>query len=183
MAVQSKEEILRVFDEWGRHYAPANLIQNEKNAALLADYVLKTYGVVSITYLTQAANALAAQLDLVQQPKPKTQEELTAEFQAKEFKRIQKEQVENSKPFDERVKEFEKKQNAEKDKIAQEAAAREIQSEIMRYECYSGPNRVDHTQSDAHRNQLLRQVERRRKAGVDERRILAEVRDAIQLLP
>ena len=181
---QSKEEILRVFDEWGRHYAPSNFIQNEKNAALLADYIFKTYGIVSITYLNQAVTALASQLDVVPEPKAETLAEKTAKFQQREFLRIQQEQQENSETaFFERAKKAEEERKAANEKLAEKVAAQESYSLIMSYETYAGPGRVDHGKSDGHRKELLRQVERRRKAGVDERIILKEVRDAIQLLP
>src|SRR6266852_1426491 len=100
MSVQSNDEALRIFDEWSRLFAPPNLILNEKNGLLLADYVLKTYGICSISYLTEAANALASQLDLVPEPPKKTQEQLAAEFQAREYARIQREAAENAKPFE-----------------------------------------------------------------------------------
>jgi hypothetical protein len=58
--LQSNDEVLRLFDEWGRNFAPANLVQNEKNAGLLAEYVLEKYGLVSISYLNEAAKALSA---------------------------------------------------------------------------------------------------------------------------
>jgi hypothetical protein len=110
--------------------------------------------------------------------------EYALRFEVKQTREHAKDANENSEQaFFERVKESEAKQKAKNGKLAQEIAAREIQSAILSYECYSGPNRVDHTRSEALRNELLRQAERRRKAGVDERQILREVREAIQQLP
>jgi len=153
MPVQSKEEILRIFDEWGRHYAPSNFIQNEKNAALLADYVLKTYGIVSIIYLNEAANALTSQLDRVLEAKPETQEEIAADFQAKELKRIERERIENSKPFvhAEKIKEA---QAAEAEAKRQATAQAQIDHLIHNFSVNAGPGRIDHAKSDLGRAAL-----------------------------
>lgn len=153
MLVQSKDEIIRIFDEWGRQYAPSNLIQSEKNATLLADYVLKTYGIVSITYLSEAMNALAPQLDWIPQPKPKTQEELAREFEAREFQRIQKEKADNEKGFEHNQKmavEARKAQEARR----QEAAQNSIEELIGNYSVNAGPGRIDHAKSEAGRKTL-----------------------------
>jgi hypothetical protein len=147
MAVQSIEEVVRIFDEWGRHYAPSNFIQNEKNAELLADYVFKTYGLVSITYLSLAASALASQLDLVPEPKQLTQEEKAAIFQKREFARIQKEQAENSVPFSERIAKEKAKREADAWVKGQEQARAKLGVAILDYKCF-GLNHVDITGSE-----------------------------------
>lgn len=110
--------------------------------------------------------------------------EYATKFESKQAKEHAKDQNENSESaFYARKKAAEEKEKKDRDKLAQEIAAQEIHSTIMGYSCNAGPNRVDHAKSDAHRNELLRQVDRRRKAGVDERKILVEVRAAIQELP
>jgi hypothetical protein len=95
MAIQSTEEVIRIFDEWGRHHAPSSFIQNEKNAKLLLDHVLKTYGLVSITYLTEAANALGSQLDLIPELTPA---QIEANLAAKSEARMRRDLADSKKP-------------------------------------------------------------------------------------
>jgi len=151
--LQSKEEVLRIFDEWGRNFAPANIILNEKNAKLLAEYVLSKYGLVSISYLTEAANALASQLDRVPEAKPKTQEEIAAEFQAKELKRIERERAENAKPFDHGRK-VQESVDAKEAAKRQATAQAQIDHLVHSYSVNAGPGRIDHAKSDAGRAAL-----------------------------
>jgi len=153
MLVQSKEEIFRIFDEWGRHYAPPNFIQNEKNAALLADYVFETYGIVSITYLTKAVAALGNRLDYQPEPPKKTAKQIAAEFEAKELVRIQREQIENSKPFDMSQK-IAAQQKADEEAKRQATAQAQIDNIIHNFSVNAGPGRIDHTRSDAGRSAL-----------------------------
>jgi len=156
MSVQSNDEALRIFDEWSRLFAPPNLILNEKNGLLLADYVFKTYGIFSISYLTEAANALASQLDLVPEPPKKTQEQLAAEFQAREYARIQREAAENAKPFDHGKKVQESLDAKEAAKL-QATAQSQIDYLIHNYSVNAGPGRIDHGKSDSNRA-ILRNI-------------------------
>src|SRR6266403_3518224 len=104
MLKQSREEILRVFQEWVDNHAPKNFdINSKKNGLLLTNYILETHDVVSITYLNEAYAALASALDHLPEAKPKTQAELASEFDAKERARIKREAAENlagTKKFD-----------------------------------------------------------------------------------
>src|SRR5438105_3307625 len=102
--LQSKGEILQVMTDWETFHAPKNLIKDEQTAHLLVDYIVKNHGgIISYTSLNAAAAALASQV-LTPEPKKLTAEEQAAIFQAKELKRIQREQLENSVPFSDRVK-------------------------------------------------------------------------------
>jgi hypothetical protein len=99
---QSREEIYRVFADWSVNFAPKNLIQNDRNAQLLSNYVLDR-GVVSVGALNDAIAALGNQLDYTPAPRQKTQAELARDFDAKERARIKREAAENiakSKEFD-----------------------------------------------------------------------------------
>ncbi len=166
MSVQSNDEALRIFDEWSRLFAPPNLILNEKNGLLLADYVLKTYGIFSISYLTEAANALASQLDLVPEPPKKTQEQLAAEFQAREYARIQREAAENAKPFDHGKKVQESLDAKEAAKL-QATAQSQIDHLIHNYSVNaSTPGRIDHGKSDSNRA-ILRNIKIQRGGKYD----------------
>lgn len=72
----------------------------------------------------------------------KSLDEIDAEFRAKEIARIQREKIENSKPFSQT-----EAINKEKEKEAiaklEASAAEQINSHIQAYECYSGPGRRD----------------------------------------
>jgi hypothetical protein len=148
MSVQTNDEILRLFDEWERGFAPPRFIFSEKNGKLMLDYCLGKYGLVSITYLSEATDALAVQLDWVPQPKPKTQAQLTAEFVAKEQKRIEREKLENSKPFD--IAARNKAVETEKDEAKRQATAQaQIENIIANYNVNAGPGRIDASKSEA----------------------------------
>jgi hypothetical protein len=177
--MQSTEEVLRIFDEWSRHYAPSNFIQNEKNGALLADYILKNYGLVSITYLSLAVSALASQLDLLPEPKKLTVDEQAAIFQAKEFARIQKETLENSIPFSERVTAEKVKREKEAQIKRQADAKGALVTAIAGYQCYLASGKgVDYLTTEMVQNELHTV-----KAGNDAIRTLAVVQQIIQDLP
>ena len=182
--VQTQDEVLRLFDEWGMHYAPSNVIQNEKNAKLLADYVFKTYGLMSITYLSLAVSALASQLDLVPEPKQLTPEEKAAIFQKREFARIQKEQLENSKPFSERVKAENAKRLAEEETKRQADAKGALAIAISGYQCYkTNGSGVDYTTTELMQKELSAVVSRSPNGQRDYVRNLVAVRQIIQELP
>src|SRR5216684_1001526 len=95
---QGNEEIYRVFVDWFENVAPKNLIQNDHNGKLLSEYVVSR-GVVSVGTLNAAVAALGNQLQYTPAPRQKSQEEIAADFQAKEMKRIERERAENAKPF------------------------------------------------------------------------------------
>jgi hypothetical protein len=102
---QSDGEIIRTIDDWVRNFCPPNVVKNAKNVQLIGDHCLAKHGFVSISGLTEAAHELGAgNLELVPEPKKLTADEQAAIFQKKEFARIQRETLENSVPFSERVK-------------------------------------------------------------------------------
>jgi hypothetical protein len=80
--IQTIDEVRRIAADWGYNLAPADMVQNEKNAQLLVDYCLAQFGVITAGGLTHAYNALRAKLDLVPQPK-KSQVEIAAKLEAK----------------------------------------------------------------------------------------------------
>ncbi len=73
MAIQSREEQMRVCVEWAEHNRPSNLVTEgeagSKNAALITDQCFKDQGIISISGLTRAAQTLAAQGLLALKPK------------------------------------------------------------------------------------------------------------------
>lgn len=148
---QSKEEILRVFDEWGRNFAPSNFIQNEKNAKLLADYVLSKYGLVSISYLNEAVKTLTSQLDWVPQMTAKTLEDQAAKFAAREAKRIEREKLENnSKWLDEARAKADHDKEREKVAKMQADYKTRLESLIGMFAVNSSiPGRVDYSRTNS----------------------------------
>jgi hypothetical protein len=181
--VQKTQEVVHLFDEWGRNFAPKDFIQTQRNGKMMIDYVMKRYGIVSISYLIATEKALGAQLDRTPREKVPTLDEKAAEFQKREFVRIQKEQAANSEnAFFERVKNAEEAKRLEKEAKEQADAEVQINNEILRYECYRGPNQIDHGKSDAFRKDSLK-VEVRRNGKRDAKLTLEAVRKAISNLP
>ncbi len=185
---QSDDELIRVMDEWVRNFFPPNVVKNERNVTLIGDRCIQKYGLVSISGLTEAAHELgAANLELIPtppQPKELTQEEKAAIFQAKELKRIQKEQLENSIPFEERAAVAKEKVRKEAEKEAKRQADSKdaLNSEIMSYECYRGPNARDWSAIEMVIADLKR-VAVRTNGKVDFVRTLALVRQVKSELP
>jgi len=186
--VQTPNELIRVVDEWMRHFVPSDFLDTHNNGKRMVDYNLDNFGSVSITGLTQAYEALKAAgvLDLkpAEPPAPVLSEaEKAAAFQKREFIRHQKDQLENSEAaFFERVKRAEEAKKVEKEAQEQKAAEVALNNEILRYECYSGPNRVDHGRSDAFRKDLFK-IEVTRNGKRDAKLTLAAVREAISNMP
>jgi hypothetical protein len=181
--VQETHEVIRLFDEWGRNFAPKDFVQNQRNGKMMIDYVMKTYGIVSISYLIATEKALGAQLDRTPPEKVPTLDEKAAEFQKREFTRHQKDQLENSEAaFFERAKRAEEAKRLEKEAKEQADAAVQINNEILRYECYRGPNQIDHGKSDGFRKDLLR-IEVRRNGKRDAKLTSEAVRKAVSNLP
>ena len=77
--MQSQEEILRLFDEYGRGFAPSFLF-TEHNASAMFNYVLEKYGLFSISYLIEAEKTLGVQLQRKKEP---TKAEIAAKLEAK----------------------------------------------------------------------------------------------------
>lgn len=151
MAIQSNDEVLRIWDEWSRNFAPAGLVLNEKNAVALCKHLgVVNGGVVSISGLTDAVKAIAGQLDWVKQ---KTQKELFIEAQQKEKERNRRDQLENQPKPAEYIpptKNFspaEVARRVEKDK-KDESALKQARAVIASYTptCSSG---VDHGEREA----------------------------------
>jgi hypothetical protein len=147
--MQTDVEVRHVADEWVRNFQPTvapRLILNAVNFGKLSQYCLERKGYISISYLTESYQELAAvgQLELTPAPKVLTPAEQAAIHQAKELKRIQKEQLENSEAaFFERAKAAETAKNLEKEAKRQDDAKEALNSEIMSFECYKGPNARD----------------------------------------
>jgi len=179
---QTPSEIYRVMVDWESFHAPKNFIATDENRIKLVDYAsAQGDGIISFTSLNNACAALAAQV-LQPEPKQPTIEEQAAEFQAKEFKRIQREQRENSVPFDERLKAAKAKKDAEDRAKAEADAETMLNNEIMSYQCYAGPNRIDYTIT----NQIIQQL-KAVAVRIDGKRSAIEtlkaVRDVIRALP
>ena len=189
--VQTPNELVRVMDEWFRNFAPSvapDFLPTVNNGKRMVDYCLENFGAVSITGMNQAYEALkvARVLDLkpAEPPAPVLSEaEKAAAFQKRQFTRHQKDQLENSEAaFFERVKRAEEANKVEKEAQEQKAAEVTLNNEILRYECYSGPNRVDHGRSDAFRKDLFK-IEVTRNGKRDAKLTLAAVREAISNMP
>ena len=161
---QSNEEIFRVFVDWFENVAPKNLIQNDRNGKLLSEYVVSR-GVVSIGTLNDAVTALHNQLQYTPAPRQKTQEEIAADFQARELKRIEKERLENLKPFTHSTKVAEAKA-AEEEAKHQATAQSQIDYLIHNYSVNAGPGRIDHGKSDSGRA-ILRNIKIQRGGKYD----------------
>lgn len=105
MALQSNEEMLRTADEWIRNFRPSNLVPSTKNAELILTECLNKHGIISISGMTEASQAIADDLELypeAPQPKVKTHDELAAEENLRQFKDL----MESRKPqpsFEEKV--------------------------------------------------------------------------------
>jgi hypothetical protein len=189
--MQSEAEIRHVADEWVRNFQPTvapRLIltdaAGQKNFEKLGQRCFDK-GHVSISYLTESYNELAAagQLELTPEPRAKTQEELAAEFQAKELIRIQKEKLENAVPFHDKVTAFEKaKKDAEKEKARQVAALAERDRLIDNYSINLGPGRIDHARSQNLREQL-RKINVTKNGKTDWVGVLALVQEALSKMP
>jgi hypothetical protein len=146
--LQSQEEVLRIADEFLRNFRPSNLVPSAANAEKILSRCLNVKGLVSISYMTESAQELAAagQLELYpepQQPKPPTAEELAA----KEIARQHRDYIESIKPqpsFEDRVKAEKAKRQAVEAEKAQENAKAQLAVEISGYQCYRGPNQIDY---------------------------------------
>lgn len=178
--IQTQEEVLRLFDEYGRGFAPPDFIQNEQNAKALLNYVLEKYGIVSISYLIEAEKTLGARLQRVKQPTPAEKAAADAKrWQAK----MQRDYLDSIKPqkddFQERLK---AKQAAEARAKEQAEAEATIKLEIAGYLCNAGPGRVDFAKTEMLRDQL-RQIEVCVNGKRDAVRTLAKVREALSNMP
>lgn len=186
---QSPEDVVRVFDEFVRGFKSPDLIldsqsaESKYNANLLLEYAVKKYGWVTITYLQEADQALGAKLYRTPPPKVKTQDELAAEFQKREFARIQKEQAENAVPFQDRMAAAEKaRKDAEKETQRQAAAWKERDRLIDSYSINFGPGRIDHTRSEYFKGQL-RQINFTKNGKTDWVEVLHLVQEALSNMP
>jgi hypothetical protein len=82
MALQTQDEIIRVFDEYQRGgYAPPDLILDADNGKTIFEFVVAKWGIVSITYLRDAEKLLGSKLKRKKQP---TKAELAAKETAKQ---------------------------------------------------------------------------------------------------
>ena len=130
---------------------PSNLANTEQNAKLLAEYCYEMYGVISIANLKASVVALTGQLDLVP---GKTQEQIAKEFEERERQRIEREKLENSKPFD--IEARTKKILADKERKERQATAQaQIDHFVNSWSVNSTiPGRIDEVKSQAGRHFL-----------------------------
>jgi hypothetical protein len=184
---QSIQEVNRIFEEWKANYAPKDLLLDGENGTFninaLVDYLVLHFArVASITNLDAACANLP---NLKYKPK-KTALELREEalkyeleFRAKELKRIKREELENSIPFDRSAL-----IQQEADKKAQDKDAAMVQSQIKSliesYECYRA-GRVDFT-TTASRKKELRAYHAANKHR-DQKQVLVEIRKMIVDFP
>jgi hypothetical protein len=179
---QSNAEIFRIAKDWEELYAPANLIRDAHTASLLVEWVIANEGIASFTGFNHAVAALGSQV-LTPEPKPLTQEERAAIFQKKEFARIQREQLENSKPFAERAVAAEKARLASKEETQRQASAwKERDRLIDAYSINLGPGRIDHTRSEYFKGQL-RQIDYKKNGKTDWVEVLKMVQEALSKMP
>jgi hypothetical protein len=182
--LQGDDEIRRVFTDWFENVAPKTLLNNERNGQLLGDYAINRRGMVSIGILNDAVAALGSQLEFAPEPKQLTQEERAAIFQKKEFARIQREQIENSKPFSERRAAAEKAALDAKAETQRQAAAwKERDRLIDNYSINSGPGRIDHARSEYFKGQLRGIKANRPDGSMDWVVVLQTVQEALRKMP
>jgi hypothetical protein len=177
----SPNEVAQVWEEWWANHAPKNLLHTAANQAAIKAYLDKFFlGLVLIHNLNTASATLLPTLECQQE---KTVDEKSTDFQKREFIRIQKEQQENSESaFFERAKKADERRLAEKEVKEQAIAEQCLIKEITTYEVYAGPNRVDHTKTNAARNDLFK-IEVRRNGKRDAKLTLTKVREAIAKMP
>lgn len=179
---QSNAEVYRISKDWEELYAPANLIRDAKTASLLVEWVIANEGIVSFTGFNHAVDALASQV-LKPEPKPLTQEEQAAIFQKKELVRIQREQLENAVPFQDRMAAAEKaKKNAEFENARQASAWKERDRLIDNYSINLGPGRIDHARSEYFKDQL-RKLDYKKNGKTDWVEVLKMVQEALSKMP
>jgi transglutaminase-like putative cysteine protease len=187
---QSPEDVVRVFDEFVRGHKSPHLILDSQsvearyNADLLLEYVVKKYGWVTITYLQEADQALGAKLYRTLPPRVKTQDELAAEFQAKELVRIQREQLENAVPFQDRMVAAEKAKQEAKAEVQRQASAKGERDRLIdNYTINLGPGRIDHGRSEYLREQLRGIKAKRPDGTMDWTVVLKLVQEALSNMP
>lgn len=189
MAFQSNDELIRLADEFFRNFCPSDLVKDgpsgAKNAELIMGHSLQKHGIVSISSMTESTQELASAgyLALIPPPKKLTLDEQAAIFQQKELKRIQREQLENAVPFQDRAAAAEKdKKNAETEKARQASAWKERDRLIDNYSINLGPGRIDHTRSEYFKEKL-RGVKAMRNGTMDWVVVLKTVQEALSNLP
>lgn len=179
---QSNAEVYRISKDWEELYAPANLIRDAKTASLLVEWVIANEGIVSFTGFNHAVDALASQV-LTPEPKPLTQEERAAIFQKKELVRIQREQLENSVPFQDRRAAAERAVKDAKTENARQASAwKERDRLIDNYSINLGPGRIDHARSEYFKDQL-RKLDYKKNGKTDWGEVLKMVQEALSKMP
>jgi hypothetical protein len=179
--IQTIDEVRRTADDWGRNLAPADMVQNTRNAQLLVDYCLTQFGTVTAGGLTKAYNALRATLDLVPAPpapKAKTANELAAEEIAKQH-RDYMDSIRPQESFEAKVARDKQKRLAAEATKAQEDAKGQLAVAISGYQCY----RVNGAGIDYAATETVQRELRTVKFGNDAIRTLAVVRQIIQELP
>jgi hypothetical protein len=180
---QGTTEINLVFRDWLDNFAPAGLIESERNVTLLADYIRDhRHGIVTTTTLNQAVVALGSQLEFVREP---TAAEKAAEAAKKAEARMQRDLLDSLKPqptFEDRVKAEKAQREAEAEAKKQQAAQREINRLIDNYTINLGPGRIDYARSEYFREQL-RGIKVKKNGKYDAILTLRKVQEALSNLP
>ncbi len=181
---QSLQEVNRIFEEWKNNFVPKDLLlegeQAKPNVNALVEYVALHFGgIVSITNLDAALAALRPNLQYA--PK-KSQEQLSAEFRAKEMKRRLAEEAANKVDAVARINKANEDKKAKDKKEQDQAMARNtIEAVISGYQCYRGPNRVDYALTEQ-RQKYLRGIVAA-NLNADQIKVLALIRRKILEFP
>ncbi len=180
--MQSNEEVIQLFDEYGRGFAPSDLIQNEQNAKALLDYALGKYGRVSISYLIEAEKTLGVQLQRVKQPTPAELRDAAAKKEQERMARDYRESIKQQPSFEERVKLEKAAQEAKAEEKRQQAAQSQINTLIDSYSINLGPGRLDLSRAEYFQDQL-RQIKIKKNGKYDAVLTLRKVQEALSKLP
>ncbi len=185
MLVQTKDELIRVVDEWIRNFKPSDFIESHNNGKRMVDYCLDKVGAVSITGLTQAYEVLKAAgvLDIIPAAIPKTNDELAAE----EIARQHRDFMDSIKPqpsFEDHVNTEKAKRLAAEATKTQDDAKGALALAISGYQCYRvNGSGVDYLATETVQAELSTVVSRNSDGSRDFVRNVVVVRQIIQELP
>jgi hypothetical protein len=180
--VQTQDEVLRLFDEYGRGLAPSDLIQNEQNAKTLFDYVLEKYGLVSISYLIEAEQTLGTKLQRMKEPTPAELRDAAAKKEQERMLRDFRESIKPQPSWEERMKLEKAQSEAKAEEKRQQDAQREINRLIDNYTINLGPGRLDISRAEYFKDQL-RQIKIKKNGKYDAVPTLQKVRKALSKMP
>jgi predicted nucleic acid-binding Zn-ribbon protein len=180
--MQSNEEVIRLFDEYGRGFAPSDLIQNEQNAKAMLDYVLGKYGLVSISYVIEAEQTLGTKLQRVKQPTPAELRDAAAKKEQERMLRDFRDSIKPQPSWEERMKLEKAEQEAKAEEKRQQAAQSQINTLIDSYSINLGPGRLDFSRAEYFQDQL-RKIKVKKNGKYDAVLTLRKVQEALSKLP